>query len=330
MGFVKEELFHGEKAITLSHGNYRATLLPDCGGNLISFVDTEAGYQFLREPQAEDMEDFKSNPFAYGIPVLFPPNRMEDGRFSFEGKVYRLPINEEARNNHLHGFFYAVPWQVVKTEASPQESFVMIAQQVTESHPAYAYFPHTFTLSMRFSLSDDGLRQDVQVINQGSSPMPCLLGFHTAINAPFATGSTLEDMEFTLTIGDRWEVNDRMLPTGKIQPMSEQEMRIKGEGVSPYFTRLDNHYSAEPVKGKNQMVLTDKRKNVRLVYDAGLQYKHWMIWNRDAVSGFFCPEPQTCMVNTPNLSLPIETTGMIVLGPEETWQETSRIYVEKA
>lgn len=329
MGFVKEELFHGETAITFSHGNYQATLLTNRGGNLISFRDTEQGYHFLREPQPEQMEDFTANPFAYGIPVLFPPNRIEDGVFPFGGKIYRLPINEEANNNHLHGFFYDYPWKVVKTEAGADESFVIIEQQVTESHPAYRFFPHAFTLTMRFSVSAEGLKQDVQVTNQGASPMPCLLGFHTAINAPFAPGSSMEDMEFTLTIGERWEANERMLPTGRFQPLSENEQRIKGEGVSPYFERLDNHYTAAPVNGKNGMVLTDKRENIRLIYDAGLGYKHWMIWNCDAASGFFCPEPQTCMVNAPNLSLPEETTGMIVLGPGETWQETSRIFVEK-
>lgn len=323
-----EERFHGERAVSISFGRFRATLLPDIGGNLISFVDTEHHYHFLREPKPEEMEAFKARPFTHGIPVLFPPNRYEDGVFTLNGKTYHLPVNEEATHNHLHGFFYDCKWEVIETGNTPTESFIVIEQHVTENHPAYPYFPHEFSMSIRYSLSEEGLKQKVQVTNRGGSPMPCLLGFHTAINAPFSPNSSMDDMEFEMTIGERWELNGRMLPTGKFQPLTESERRMKAGGVSPFFDLLDNHYTSVPKDGKNYMALTDKREKVRLIYDAGTKYKHWMIWNNDAASGFFCPEPQTNMVNAPNLSLPIEDTGIIILEPGETWQETSRIYLE--
>lgn len=329
MGFVKEDMYQNERAFILSFGSYRATLLPDLGGNLISFVETEHDYHFLREPQAEEMATFKERAYSHGIPVLFPPNRYEDGTFTLNGKTYSFPVNEASTGNHLHGFFYGCKWKVVETGHDVNESFLIIEQLVNEGHPAYRYFPHHFCMSIRYSLSAEGLKQVVTVNNLGNSPMPFMLGFHTAINAPFAPGSSMDDMEMVMTIGERWELNKRMLPTGKYLPLSEDEQKMKADGVTPFFAMLDNHYTAAPQDGRNFMALTDKRLKLRLVYDVGTKYKHWMIWNSDAKSGFFCPEPQTGMVNAPNVPLPAEDTGLIMLAPGKAWEETSRIYLEQ-
>jgi aldose 1-epimerase len=104
--------YHGEDALWLRWGKYEAVMLPQYGGNLIAFRDLEQGFSFLREPQEGNFEDFISNPGIYGVPVLFPPNRYEDGQFSWRGTVYQLPVNEVATGNHLHGFLHTSAWQL--------------------------------------------------------------------------------------------------------------------------------------------------------------------------------------------------------------------------
>jgi len=320
------EQFLGEKAIRLACGHYEAILLPEIGGNLVAFRDTLRQFRFIREPGPDEMESFKKRPMVHGIPVLFPPNRYEDGKFPWNGATYQLPVNEAKTGNHLHGFFYNVPWEVDDYGADESSSYVVVAQRVDESHPAYASFPHAFTIKIRYSLSEDGLRQEVGVRNDGSEPMPCALGFHTTVSAPFAPGSTTADYRLRMTIGERVELNERMLPTGRLLALDEQESRLKGEGTSPFFASLDNHYTAEPQDGRNVMELTDTRLNVKLVYDAGTAYKFWMIYNGGGQGGFFCPEPQINMVNAPNAPFPAEKTGLVSLAPGEVWQETSRLY----
>lgn len=328
MSNAYEGAYQGEKAIWLRHGALEAAIVPDIGGNLVAFRDTEKGFRFLREPEADGMEAFKQRPMVHGIPVLFPPNRYEDGKFPWNGTTYRLPVSEPSRSNHIHGFFYDIPWQVDDFGSDEQSSYVVVAQRVTESHPAYASFPHRFTIKIRYSLNRDGLKQEVGVRNDGSDPMPCAIGFHTTLNAPFAPGSSPADCVLRMTIGQRVEMNERMLPTGSYLPLDADEQRMKGEGTTPYFARLDNHYTAVPQGGRNVMELTDTRLNVKLVYDAGTAYRFWMIYNADAASGFFCPEPQTNMVNAPNAPFPAGETGMVTLAPGEVWQETSSMYTE--
>ncbi|WP_199621650.1 aldose 1-epimerase [Paenibacillus alkalitolerans] len=320
--------YFDEKAVWLKAGPYEAAILPGVGGNLIAFRDVEKGYRILREPEQHEMNEFRALPYVHGIPVLVPPNRFQDGKFRWNGKTYQLPVNETSRGNHLHGFLYNVPWSVDDYGSTPNESFVTVSLTVDEQHPVFKYFPFKFTIRLRYALSVDGLFQHTYMRNSGEEDLPCLVAFHTAVNAPFAAGSSAKDYRVRLTIGNRWEMNERMLPTGKFQPLSSVEEQLRGEGVYPFTESWDNHYTAVPQNGSNRMELTDTKLGVTLVYDVGTSYKQWMIWNNNATEGFFCPEPQMNLVNGPNTDLPPEEIGVFSLKPGEIWEETSRIYIK--
>ncbi|WP_068786115.1 aldose 1-epimerase [Paenibacillus phocaensis] len=323
-----EGTYQGEKAVWLKSGRYEAVMLPEIGGNLIAFRDIESGYRFLREPGESEMEAFKGNPGVHGIPVLFPPNRYEDGLFPWKGEVLQFPVNEAATHNHLHGFLHTTAWEVEDFGQTSLDSYVSVKVSVDENHEVYRYLPFKFTMRLKYTLSDEGLAQQVFIRNDGDKEMPCLLAFHTAVNAPFAPESTAKDYRLKLTIGARWEMSERMLPTGSYQPLTADELQMQGEGVYPFFASMDNHYTAVPQNGRNRMELTDTKLGKTLVYDVGTSYKQWMIWNNKATEGFFCPEPQINLVNAPKADLPAEEIGLFSLLPGEIWEERARLYVK--
>ncbi|MDB5055616.1 MAG: aldose epimerase [Bacilli bacterium] len=318
--------YFGEKAVYLRAGTYEAILLPEIGGNMIAFRDIVRNFRFLREPSFEEMKDFKKIPYIHGIPVLFPPNRYENGEFPWQGQTYRFPINEPSTGNHLHGFVHNVPWTIEQISSDEMESRVTVALVIDVLHPVYEYFPHLFTIRLQYTLSGEGLLQRVTVRNDGNTRMPCLLAFHTTINAPFAQNGHTEDYLFKMTIGKRWELNDRMLPTVKFQPLTSNEENMRSGFISPFFEPMDNHYTADPQDGRNRMELKDRRNKVKLIYDVGTAYRQWMIWNNDAQGGYFCPEPQISLVNAPMISLPANQSGLFALEQGELWEETSRLY----
>ncbi|RED65545.1 aldose 1-epimerase [Cohnella lupini] len=326
--YAKQGTYENEPAILLKHGAYSAILLPTIGGNLISFRDDDRDFRFIREPEGADWASFVEKPMLHGIPVLFPPNRYDAGTFGFDGRRYHLPINEPRTNNHIHGFVYQSEWEVVGFGSTETESSVTVRLSFNEKHPGFQYFPHKVTLTHTFTLSADGLKQQFEAVNESPEAIPFMLGFHTTINAPFSSASSRNDIQCGIAIGERWELNDRQLPTGRALPLNEGESLLREGKGDPYFDSLDNHYTVFPDAETNSMTVYDRRVNVRFVYEAGEAYKHWMVYNAAANGKFICPEPQTGMVNAPNVELPTEQTGLIRLEPGQRWTGISRMYAE--
>ena len=158
--------------IELGGHRWHGELSPEYGGNLCGL--SYDGFELLRKPLRES--DLGDNPVAYGIPVLFPPNRIANGEFRFNGRRYRLPLNEPERGNHLHGLVLRREWRVAVREA--------FAAELRFAHPATEDFPAEFELQLRYELRPEQLVQTLTVVNRGRTTMPCGIGFHTAFRAP--------------------------------------------------------------------------------------------------------------------------------------------------
>ena len=75
----------------------------------------------------EEMPNFRG---AFVAPW---PNRIADGRYSFDGSSYELPINEPERATALHGLVFDVPWTLVDHTASAVTLTCVIAP--TDAYP---------------------------------------------------------------------------------------------------------------------------------------------------------------------------------------------------
>ena len=84
--------FHGLRAVEFSKGDYTALVIPEIGANLVRLCHTGLGAEILRTPAADEIETFRRRPQVFGMPLLFPPNRIADGRYEFDGRTYRFPI----------------------------------------------------------------------------------------------------------------------------------------------------------------------------------------------------------------------------------------------
>src|SRR5215207_3073306 len=68
---------------------------------------SHAGRTLLAGFAAEELR-----PASRGALLIPWPNRIADGRYTFDGQTHQLPINEVARNNASHGLLSWVPWQL--------------------------------------------------------------------------------------------------------------------------------------------------------------------------------------------------------------------------
>ena len=291
-----------ESILKISTSDWLGEIAVDIGANLYRLKHKSIGMELLRSPSS--LEELRAKPQVYGIPVLLPPNRIEDGRFVWRGREYTFPINELGRGNHLHGLILGMPWRL----AEIGDDYAVM----TYEFAATDGFPHDFSLCITYRFNSGAVVQEFKVTNNSDLPMPLLLGFHTAFRM-----SPQAKVKVTASSG-YWEMNtSRYLPTGKLISWNKSPVYGESQAVSCHCSVTTDVIDGKPFRGA---IIDYPENNAKLYYEFDEAYKHWCLWNQGGNNQFFCPEPMTCMVNAPNLDLPAEITGVETVEPGHTWQ----------
>ncbi len=304
--------------IELEHGGYRIQVVPQLGGQVISLEKN--GVEALNVPG--DPALFVEKSTSYGLPILFPPNRIDGGKFKTATREYQFAINEPARGNSLHGFLHKRPWKLVSAEADT----LQVEFEAGPETDFYGYYPHTFRAVQTNQLSKEGLLQEISIENKGDEPMPIGLGFHSAFKVD-------EESLVRISVGKRILMSDRMLPTGEVRELNEEEARLRAKGLTPIAWSMDDHYTAEPIEenGKPFHGAIVERKDGRIFYEVDPFYQHWMIWNSNQAGNLICLEPQNWRVNAPNLvseGMGEKEAGFYQLQPGETLKVYTKLWIE--
>jgi aldose 1-epimerase len=329
-------------AIILRAGAYSAAICPAMGANC--FRLEYEGASLLRTPPSFAV--FHENPNVFGMPLLFPPNRIRGGKFVFQGRTYSLPVNEEARGHHIHGFLSSTLFRTLEDElavapGSIQSSTVPIQAgascraafsfEATKDSP-YSSFPHAFRVELSYSLdSNEGLSQRLKVENRGDSDMPLGLGFHTAFNCPFIPGTAPGDYRLRLAVSSEILLDpETIIPTGKSVSGNELIAALRGEGIPPQGRALSSHFRGSREASPREAVLSHVPTGRSIIYRVDPIFAFWTLWNQGGDRAFVCPEPQTWMIDAPNSALPPEESGFRFLAPGESIALTSTIRVIQA
>ena len=257
-----------EDSVILRAGVWTAEVLPRFGMNMISLRAN--GKHVLRE--AADWRTLCESPFLYGIPLLFPANRTLDGRFSFKGKSYQLPLNEPALGNHLHGLMYNAPFTIVRAS---ENEITAVFENSGERYP----FP--FRMQITDRLDEHGMTRSLALCNTGTLTMPYTLAFHTTF---------VEPELFSAEIGLRHERSDRFVPTGQTGALTETEQRYR-TGLCPKGLAISGYYAAD-----GQTARLDD-----LVLEMSAGFDQRVLFNGGSSQHFLCIEPQAGMVNGLNM-----------------------------
>ena len=324
--------WNGIEAVLLETNVYEAIIVPSVGANLVRLYNKEKQVDILRTPTAEDMETFKSRPQIFGVPLLFPPNRIEDGKYTFAGKNYQFPITIPAQNNYHHGIIKSEPFTITRTRYSSDAVEVEASFYSNRvNHSIYDNFPHEFVCRIRFILSDQELTHIITFTNLGTKPMPLGVGYHTPLRLPFSKDTVGSDYKLKLSAGKRWELSDRGLPTENLLDLTDEESLLRTEGIDPTGKPIEIALTDEELqingKAYHGAILTNTKDNISVYYEVDSKFKHWTLWNNGGEVDWVCPEPQTWAINAPNLKLPAEITGMQGLNGGKSWSGTTRFYV---
>ena len=246
-----------KNSVTIRCGKWEAEILPEIGANPIRL--TYDGADVLRP--LPDLDVLKINPFLWGSPILIPANRTDGGRFVFEGKEYRLPLNEAALNNNLHGMMYTLTFP---TEKTAENEAVSCYENKGEAYP----FP--FRLTVTATLTEDAFTRRFAITNTGTGAMPFTFALHTTFVEAFVR----------VPLGLAHRRNERHIPLYYGELTADEQALC--DGLDPHGKRYSGYYT---MAGHTAEIGA-------FDWCASDNFDHWILYNNDGEQGYFCIEPQ--------------------------------------
>lgn len=204
-----------------------AAVVVEVGGGL---RELRVGDRPLIEPYAVDA----ICDGAHGALLVPWPNRLEDGRYRFDGQDLQLDLSDPALRNAIHGLVRWRAWRRIRHEAAR-----LVMGLTLYPTPGY---PFPLALRAAYSLDDEGLVAEISARNVGERACPYAVGQHLYLS-PGGGGVDAARLAFaaqTRIVADPV----RRLPTGRAPvpgtPFDFRRLRpVGGARLDDAFTDLE-------------------------------------------------------------------------------------------
>jgi aldose 1-epimerase len=198
---------HGMKARVLAWGAILQELtVPGKKGP----ADVVLGY--------DSMDGYLKAPNYFGATVGRYANRIAKGRFTLDGKVYQLPINDgpNALHGGLQGFDKRL-WTIAKVDSGAKSASVTLTYTSADGEEGY---PGTMQVSATFTLTES---DELQVTYRATTDKPTIVNLtnHSYFNlAGQASGISATDAVLTMPAASYTPVDATLIPTGELRPVA--------------------------------------------------------------------------------------------------------------
>ncbi|MFY9254079.1 MAG: aldose 1-epimerase [Fuerstiella sp.] len=294
-----------------------AKIAVDLGFNCFEFLASVGEDTISVIDSADGFADGGKPPSHSGIPLLFPfPNRIREGRYSWNGVDYHLPeslVGYEGSGNAIHGFCLDRPWRILNQTDSSVTGIFRISQDAPERLPLW---PGDGEIEICYSLNDGCLRADITVRNPGETPLPWGFGTHAYFKLPLGRNSEAGRCTVNALVSKCWKL-EGCLPTGElVDPPQNGQLKD-----SPYFNtlKLDDVYAAvEADAGVVTCRIVDDEAGTQVVQRCDDSFREIVAFTPPWTTAV-CLEPYTCTTDAINLQQQGVDAGLRVLGPGESW-----------
>ena len=165
--------------LELGDGRWQVTVAPSLGGSLLAC--TFDGVPVLH-PVAQADVTGRADLRCCHFPLIPFSNRIENGRFRFNGSSLQLARNVAGSPHAIHGHGWQAAWQVAERRDA--------SCALTYEREATADWPWRYRGRQTIAVAGDALRLTLAIENLGPDAMPCGLGFHPFL--PRSGGARLE------------------------------------------------------------------------------------------------------------------------------------------
>jgi aldose 1-epimerase len=231
-------------------------------------------------------------------------NRIENGTYTFNGKYYQLPINDQAKNNSIHGFLRDFKFEIVDLSSN------FCTTTYTHNKDTTPYYPFDFKITITFKLSENRFSLKTNVENLSNYSIPFSLGWH-----PYFTlnCSSINQMELKLNAKNRFHLNERMIPIKTFEKYSNFKTTTQIEN-----TIFDDCFSLE----KKNVHLINKESGLSVNVRFCDQYQYLQLYtpqNRNSIA----IEPMTSIGNSFNNRI-----GLKTIAPHNSFEANFEIVID--
>lgn len=214
--------YHSEmdlEILRLNHeGKGYIDIIPALGGTVhqIALPDPETGEPVELIASDSGLE-LMENPWFRGR-HLFPFNdRIPEGKYTFDGAEYQLPLNWDDGESSIHGLIYNRPMETVFSKSGLDGAEVVLLAEIREiDHECY---PFQVSLYVTYTLNALGFSIEFKTVNTGDKNAPIALGWHPY----FKLGESIKGCTLTAGGGSYIPVGEDMNPTGDIESVAGSE-----------------------------------------------------------------------------------------------------------
>lgn len=266
------------------------------------------GYQVAGESVVDGYEVDELCPAGAGQ-VLAPwPNRVRDGRYTFAGSAYQLPLTEPARHNAIHGLVAWLRWSCVESTES--------SATVECDLPAQPGYPWPLRLRTVWTVGEQGLVASHSATNQGGAPAPFGFGAHPYLRL---AGVRVDDLVLHLPARNRLLSDARQLPIGvaKVAGTEYDFTRPRRIGATVLDTAFGEVQRGPDGRSVVRLSTVDGTWAVEVWADSSFRW--WQVFTADTLPGQRCRrsvavEPMSCPPDALRSG-----RDVVVLGPGDTW-----------
>jgi aldose 1-epimerase len=286
--------------ITSPDGETEAEFVPEA--NLVCCSLRHRGAEFL-DP-GRGIEAYAQRGKTMGIPLLHPwANRLAGSSYRVGETTVRLPEPEgrfatDPGGLPMHG---ALPGHLRWTVQAGSSADRLSAQLQWRSPELHELFPFDHELAMEASVAGGELSLTTTLRATGSDRVPVSFGFHPYLRIP---GSSRRDWRVALGASQRLLLDERMIPTGAREPLSEREFRLLEESWDDGLAGLDT--------GGARFSVADGQTTVTVTFKEGFEYAQVYA---PPTHDYICFEPMTAPTNALDSG-----DGLIVVEPGDEYR----------
>jgi aldose 1-epimerase len=240
--------------------------------------------------------------------VLLPwPNRIRDGRWTWQGRALQLDIASAARPTAIHGLVSWQPWQVLESSGAGVTVGTLV-------EPRSGY-PFRLAVAVDYALEPGRLESTVRVRNVGADRAPFGVGLHPYLAVGGSDDGAISEVDLDLPARTLMVVDEDGLPTGERKPFDGAVGRIGERGFDDPLTDLDRG-----ADGWARVRLRGPAGQLELAVDGSWPWLQ--VYSGDTLPAgqrrrSLAVEPMTCPPNAL-----ADGVDLIVLEPGEDWSGT--------